>query len=116
MRNVLCATLRIRPVISAPLAPVRSVETPMTDPQRVTVVLALLLAASVALRSQTPVVPTPSAPVQPIAYSHKTHVALGLDCTTCHVNPAPGKLMTFPPTSLCMECHKALATDRPAIQ
>ena len=32
------------------------------------------------------------------------------------MNPAPGKLMTFPPTSLCMECHKALAADRPSIQ
>jgi formate-dependent nitrite reductase cytochrome c552 subunit len=88
----------------------------MADPRRLTVVLALLHAAAVALRSQTPGVPTPSAPVQPIAYSHKTHVALGLECKTCHVNPAPGKLMTFPATTLCMECHKALAADRPSIQ
>lgn len=88
----------------------------MADPRRLTVLLVLLLAASVALRSQTPAAPAPSAPVQPIPYSHRTHVAQGLECATCHVNPAPGKLMTFPPTALCMECHKTLATDRPAIR
>lgn len=88
----------------------------MADPRRLTVLLVLLLAASVALRSQTPAAPAPSAPLQPLPYSHRTHVAQGLECATCHVNPAPGKLMTFPPTALCMECHKTLATDRPAIR
>ena len=40
------------------------------------------------------------APVQPIPYSHKKHLALGLDCKTCHRNPEPGKLMTFPEKNL----------------
>jgi c(7)-type cytochrome triheme protein len=70
-----------------------------------------MAAFAVSLVSQTL-----SGPAQPLPYSHKTHVALGLECTTCHVNPAPGKLMAFPPTALCMECHKSLATDRPSIQ
>jgi hypothetical protein len=56
------------------------------------------------------------APVQPIAYSHKTHLALGLQCKTCHTNPEPGKLMTFPATSTCMQCHAGIATDKPSIQ
>ena len=79
--------------------------------------LALVLFASVALRSQgTTQTAPPPAPVQPIPYSHKKHIALGLECRTCHVNPEPGTLMTFPPTSLCMTCHQGVAADRPAIQ
>ena len=56
------------------------------------------------------------APVQPIPYSHKQHLALGLDCKTCHTNPAPGKLMTFPDTARCMQCHATIAKDKPSIQ
>ena len=55
-------------------------------------------------------------PVQPIPYSHKTHLALGLPCATCHTNPAPGILMAFPPTTTCMSCHISIAKDKPAIQ
>ena len=56
------------------------------------------------------------APEQPLPYSHKTHVGLGLACQLCHVNPEPGKEMTFPNTATCMNCHATLATDRPGIQ
>ena len=56
------------------------------------------------------------APEQPLPYSHKTHVGMGLACPVCHVNPAPGKEMTFPNTATCMSCHTTLAADRPAIQ
>jgi hypothetical protein len=55
-------------------------------------------------------------PVQPIPYSHKTHLALGLQCQICHTNPDPGNLMTFPATSTCMSCHTAIAKSKPAIQ
>jgi len=55
-------------------------------------------------------------PDQPIPYSHKTHLALDLPCSTCHTNPAPGALMTFPATSTCMSCHATIATNKPAIQ
>ena len=37
-----------------------------------------------------------SAPEQPLAYSHKTHLSLGLKCQDCHSNPEPGEKMTFP--------------------
>jgi hypothetical protein len=60
-----------------------------------------------------PVVPAP--PVQPIPFSHKTHLALDLPCLTCHANPDPGALMTFPNTSTCMNCHSTVATKKPAI-
>ena len=58
----------------------------------------------------------PAGPTQPIPYSHKTHLALGLQCQTCHTNPDPGVLMTFPATTRCMQCHTATAADKPAIQ
>ena len=56
------------------------------------------------------------APEQPLPYSHKTHVGMGLPCQLCHTNPAPGKQMTFPATATCMNCHATMVTDRPAIK
>jgi hypothetical protein len=56
------------------------------------------------------------APAQPIPYSHKVHLALGLQCKSCHTNPDPGKLMTFPATSTCMSCHATTAKNKPAIR
>lgn len=58
----------------------------------------------------------PAGPVQPIPYSHKVHLAGGLQCQDCHTNPDPGNLMTFPATSKCMQCHATIAKDKPAIQ
>ena len=87
---------------------------------------AFLLAFSIRAQQPTampdakPIVPANLAehqpPVQPIPYSHKLHLALGLECKTCHTNPDPGKLMTFPATSTCMSCHAAVAKNKPAIQ
>ena len=57
-----------------------------------------------------------AAPVQPIPYSHKLHLALGLECKGCHANPDPGNQMVFPATSLCMTCHATVARDKPAIR
>ena len=56
------------------------------------------------------------APSQPLPFNHKTHVALGLPCQTCHTNPDPGSMMTFPATETCMLCHLAIATDKPAVE
>ena len=56
------------------------------------------------------------APVQPLPYSHKTHLALGLTCQNCHANPDPGSVMTFPATSKCMQCHVNVDKDKPAMQ
>jgi uncharacterized membrane protein len=55
-------------------------------------------------------------PAQPVPFSHKKHVALGLECEGCHSNPEAGKMMTFPATSVCMQCHEVVATNKPAIQ
>lgn len=56
------------------------------------------------------------APEQPIPYSHKQHLSFGLKCQECHTNPEPGKLMTFPDTAKCMQCHVTIAKDKPSIQ
>lgn len=56
------------------------------------------------------------APEQPIPYSHKKHLALGLNCKDCHRNPEPGRLMTFPDTDKCMLCHATMGKEKPAIQ
>jgi Cytochrome c7 and related cytochrome c len=73
-------------------------------------------AATAEVKQEVPDNPSEHAPPdQPIPYSHKTHLALGLPCATCHTNPAPGNLMTFPATSTCMSCHVSIATNKPAI-
>ncbi|MFN0101911.1 MAG: cytochrome c3 family protein [Bryobacteraceae bacterium] len=59
----------------------------------------------------------PGDPVaQPIAYSHKTHVALGLKCTNCHTMPGEGFLATYPKETLCMGCHTSVKKDSPEIK
>jgi hypothetical protein len=87
---------------------------------RAVVLLTLVLGASLAARAQgsaaAPAGRQPAAPVQPLPYSHKTHVALGLQCRNCHVNPEQGELMTYPAAATCMTCHATVAADRPAIQ
>ena len=62
-----------------------------------------------------PVEHTP--PDQPLPYSHKIHAGtLGLPCATCHTNPDPGNMMTFPSTVKCMSCHHSIATNKPSIK
>ncbi len=56
-----------------------------------------------------------AAPVQPLPFSHKNHVTLGLQCRQCHTNPAPGNQMNFPAVGTCMACHNNIAKDKPAI-
>jgi hypothetical protein len=56
------------------------------------------------------------APAQPIPYSHKKHLSVGLTCAFCHGNPNPGILMTFPETATCMKCHATIAKDKPSIK
>ena len=56
------------------------------------------------------------AAAQPIPYSHKTHLALGLQYQNCHTNPDPGEMMGYPVTKTCMGCHTTVKTESPAIQ
>ena len=76
----------------------------------------LALALGIARSSAQEPPPQPAAVQQPIPYSHKTHLALGLKCQQCHPNPDPGAAMTIPTAARCMECHATIAKDKPAIQ
>ena len=70
-----------------------------------------------AMKQMVPYNPSEHAPpVQPIPYSHKKHLSLGLDCKDCHTNLEPGTLMTFPETGKCMLCHVTVAKNKPSIQ
>lgn len=60
---------------------------------------------------------SPSAPQQPIAFSHLAHAGtLKLPCKMCHLNPNPGDEMTIAPAATCMQCHSAIKTGSPEIQ
>lgn len=81
--------------------------------------LACLFVAVVALAQQAapPKLEKPPAPpAQPIPYSHKQHLAMGLKCSECHTMEFPGEMMGLPATSKCMTCHQAVKKDSPAIQ
>ena len=71
-------------------------------------IVALFLAALAALAADPP--------EQPLPYSHKQHLALGLKCKECHAMPDPGELMSLPATGKCMTCHAAVKTDSPSIR
>jgi hypothetical protein len=73
--------------------------------------VALVLAGTFALRAQglpVPYATPPPAPAQPLPYSHRQHIELGLDCRDCHVQPDGGPKMTFPGTDTCMSCHATM--------
>lgn len=53
---------------------------------------------------------------QPVPYSHKKHMALGLKCNSCHKNADPGEVMGLPAESICMSCHQTIKADSPHIQ
>ena len=63
--------------------------------------------------------PVGYAPAQPIAYSHKPHLALGLKCSGCHpmkdTEAGEGFTMGFPKEAFCMGCHSSIKKDSPEI-
>jgi hypothetical protein len=63
--------------------------------------------------------PVGYAPAQPIAYSHKTHLALGLKCSACHAmkvtESEEGFRMGFPKEAFCMDCHSSVKKESPEI-
>ena len=54
--------------------------------------------------------------VQPIAYSHKQHIALGLQCLDCHISADTSAAATIPNVRKCMLCHAKVATAKPEIK
>ena len=82
----------------------------------ITRLFVVLLLGAIGELHTTPQVYVPPPPVQPLPYSHKQHLALGLECKTCHSMPEPGNAATLPPTATCMTCHVRVKTDSPFIQ
>lgn len=56
-------------------------------------------------------------PVQPIPFSHKTHVVdVKLDCADCHVSPAKfGDAVSIPDAPKCLECHASSTAATPTL-
>jgi hypothetical protein len=60
---------------------------------------------------------TPKAPPeQPIPFSHKKHVAIGIKCVDCHAIRPPGDLAGYPIAATCMGCHISIKKDSAATQ
>jgi len=77
----------------------------------------LLFSLALLASAQTPkakYIPPP--PAQPLPYSHKQHLSLGLECKNCHEMPEPGDFAGLPSTAICMGCHNQVKKDSPAIQ
>ena len=56
-------------------------------------------------------------PVQPVPYSHRLHAGeLQLDCRYCHASVEVSAVANLPPTQTCMNCHRIIARDSPALQ
>lgn len=55
-------------------------------------------------------------PVQPIQFTHKVHLANGLQCVMCHVGVDQGPDARIPSDNFCMTCHRVIATDKPEIK
>ncbi|MEP6961283.1 MAG: cytochrome c3 family protein [Acidobacteriota bacterium] len=53
---------------------------------------------------------------QPIAYSHKQHIGMGLTCLDCHITADTSAAATIPSVNKCMLCHAKLGKDKPEIQ
>jgi len=49
-------------------------------------------------------------------FSHKRHAALKLQCVNCHAGAVTGERAGFPAASVCMSCHRTMATDKPEIK
>ncbi|MCU0284992.1 MAG: cytochrome c family protein [Acidobacteria bacterium] len=56
-------------------------------------------------------------PNQPILFSHKLHIEnAGLNCDHCHPYAAISPAAGLPPASVCMDCHKNVAVDKPGVK
>jgi glucose dehydrogenase len=56
------------------------------------------------------------APVQPIPFSHKVHISAGMQCASCHQLSKNADEMEIPKATLCLVCHRTIASGSPAIR
>ena len=56
------------------------------------------------------------APVQPVNYSHRLHAGqMHIDCRYCHLGVEVSRHASVPATSICMNCHRVAALDKPGV-
>lgn len=55
-------------------------------------------------------------PEQDVAFNHQRHAQLGLDCRFCHAAVENSAFAGFPATQTCMNCHKMILSDAPALE
>jgi len=60
--------------------------------------------------------PLTAGPKQPLPFSHRAHLALGLSCTVCHASKRSDHTIALPTTAVCMACHQTIDKDKPAIR
>ena len=48
---------------------------------------------------------------QPIAFSHRQHIAKKIHCTFCHSGAEKYLAATIPSVTVCMSCHSVVKTD-----
>jgi len=58
----------------------------------------------------------PATARQPVEYSHKKHLALGLDCLDCHSGADIRAQAGIPSVAKCMLCHQKMTTDKPEVK
>ncbi|MBZ5619064.1 MAG: cytochrome c family protein [Acidobacteriia bacterium] len=52
---------------------------------------------------------------QPVAYSHKQHLAFGLQCLDCHSSADTSAAAGIPSVRKCMLCHAKIGTANPEV-
>ena len=59
----------------------------------------------------------PATPVsQPVPFNHRAHLQTGVKCETCHQLLGTGEKMAMPTYAGCLDCHRTILRDQPAIQ
>lgn len=78
-------------------------------------IMALGLLGLLSLRAAEP--PRPAEPLrQPVAFSHRQHSLLGLQCVSCHPGSKEKETAGIPDAEFCLRCHASVSQDSPDIQ
>jgi len=75
-----------------------------------------LLVLGDALQKSPTVTRVNTPPEQDVAFNHQRHAQLGLDCRFCHAAVEKSAFAGFPATQTCMNCHKMILSDAPALE
>jgi glucose dehydrogenase len=95
------AAYALFPEGQAPRSVTRSVGPPITSPPG----------------REPPEISAPTTPVpQPIPFSHERHMQTGMKCENCHAILGTGERMQMPTLAGCVQCHRTVLANRPAIQ